>query len=127
MTGRQDGQDVFIAGKERTWCTFAYFSRFFPVLPWIPLVQPHNCHLAIVSNAIRILFVDMYICTKILHFSLSHFPPFSGLPFHLLNLALTGTQGSFGPALALSSIYQLSRLDRKRKTPSAKSDGLTSI
>lgn len=54
-------------------------------------------------------------------FSLSHSRPFSGLLFYQLNLALTGTEGFFDPTLALSSIYLLSRLDRKRKTPNPES------
>lgn len=53
--------------------------------------------------------------------SASHSRPFSGLLFYQLNLALTGTEGFFDPTLALSSIYLLSRLDRKRKTPNPES------
>lgn len=58
---------------------------------------------------------------QIPHFSLSHSRPFSGLLLYQLNLALTGTEGFFDPTLALSSIYLLSRLDRKRKTPNPES------
>lgn len=79
--------------RARTWCTFP----FWPSTPSV-LCTYSSYH-------------------QIPHFSLSHSRPFSGLLFYQLNLALTGTEGFFDPTLALSSIYLLSRLDRKRKTP----------
>lgn len=95
------GLRMVVAGRARmTSLRGGAHSRSFPVLAFY-----------------SVRFMYSYICTEIRtyhqipHFSLSHSRPFSGLPFYQLNLALT----------ALSSIYLLSRLDRKRKTPNPES------
>lgn len=68
------------------------------------------------AHVVRIRIFPVFALKSALHSR-----PFSPLLFYQLNLALTGTEGFFDPTLALSSIYLLSRLDRKRKTPNPES------